>query len=59
MDIPPNFDDDFLRRFKDRTNATWSRWPTRPFSSYQAAGVGGEDWQRPVLYWLMYRISDR
>jgi hypothetical protein len=46
MNIPRNFDDDFLNWFRDRTNQAWSHWQTHPFSSYQDAGVGGEDWEQ-------------
>jgi hypothetical protein len=46
MEIPPGFDETFLEWFRDRTNEAWVQRPTRPFSSYVAAGVGGNAFQQ-------------
>ncbi len=44
--VPAGFDVTFLRWLRERTQQAWANYRTRPFSAYEAAGVGGRDWKQ-------------
>jgi hypothetical protein len=50
-DTPQHFDRAFLRWFRERTEETWRRYPTRTFESFVTSRVGGNDWQQGTC-WL-------
>lgn len=55
MAIPPEFNEEFLRWFRARTETTWKEYPSHSIESFlaQAQESGGDlpDWQRGTR-WL-------
>ncbi len=49
--LPTSFDANFLNWFRERTEATWSRYKARTFEEFKNSGAGGVDWQRGTS-WL-------
>lgn len=50
VDVPPEFGEEFLDWFRERTEAAWASYTPRTFEDYVVAGVGSA-WQ-PGTRWL-------
>jgi hypothetical protein len=50
-EIPVEFNDEFLDRFRERTEAFWATYEAATPGDYVRRGSGGSDWQRDT-YWL-------
>ncbi|HEV2460782.1 MAG TPA: RNA-guided endonuclease TnpB family protein [Ktedonobacterales bacterium] len=50
-EIPDEFNDEFLDRFRERTEAFWATYEAATPGDYVGRGLGGPDWQRGT-YWL-------
>src|SRR5438094_2772059 len=44
--VPSELDATFFRWLRQRTEQAWASYRTKPFSAYEAAGVGGRDWKQ-------------
>jgi len=51
VDVPPEFGEEFLDWFRERTEAAWASYTGGTFEDNVAAGVGGSGWQ-PGTRWL-------
>ncbi len=50
-EIPPYFDEIFLRWFQKKTENVWKSYQTATFEDYKIARIGGSSWQRGTR-WL-------
>ena len=49
--IPPQFNEEFLHWFRERTEDTWRNYHTRTFQEFVVSGVSGRNWQQETR-WL-------